>query len=71
MSSLSTTKTLFTSAKSASKPNWDDIFVINRGLAPNEKFVLEGIRQVHDGEKIEYEWIKPEEALKHLKFHAE
>jgi membrane fusion protein (multidrug efflux system) len=49
----------------------EDIFVIKSGLAANDKFVLEGVQQVHDGEKVEYEFRKPEEALKNLKFHAE
>jgi membrane fusion protein (multidrug efflux system) len=33
----------------------DDIFVIKKGLDVNDKIVLDGIRQVHDGEKVEYE----------------
>ncbi len=49
----------------------DDIFVIKRGLDVNDKIVLEGVRQVHDGEKVEYEFRKPEEALAHQKNHAE
>lgn len=50
----------------------DDIFIIKSGLEPKDKIVLEGVRQVHDGEKLkEPEFIKPEEALAHQKFHAE
>jgi membrane fusion protein (multidrug efflux system) len=49
----------------------DDIFVIKSGLDVNDKIVLEGVRQVHDGQKVEYEFRKPEEALAHLKNHAE
>jgi membrane fusion protein (multidrug efflux system) len=49
----------------------DDIFVIKKGLDVNDKIVLEGVRQVHDGEKVEYEFRKPEEALANLKYHAE
>lgn len=49
----------------------DDIFVINSGLGVEDKIVLEGVRQVRDGEKVEYELRKPEEALTHLKYHAE
>jgi membrane fusion protein (multidrug efflux system) len=34
--------------------------------------VLEGVRQVHDGQKLEeYEFRKPEEALANQKNHAE
>ncbi|QDU98993.1 efflux RND transporter periplasmic adaptor subunit [Lignipirellula cremea] len=49
----------------------DDIFVIEDGLKEGEKIVLEGIRQVRDGDKIEYEFVAPEEALSDLKYHAE
>jgi membrane fusion protein (multidrug efflux system) len=50
----------------------DDIFVIKKGLAPTDSFVLEGVRQVRDGEKVAgYEVRKPEEVLANLKNHAE
>ena len=41
----------------------EDIFVIKSGLDVNDKIVLEGVRQVRDGEKVEYEFRKPEEVL--------
>jgi membrane fusion protein (multidrug efflux system) len=43
----------------------EDIFVINKGLDVNDRIVLEGIRQVRDGEKVEYEFRKPEQPLRH------
>ena len=49
----------------------EDIFVISKGLDVNDKIILEGIRQVHDGEKTEYEFREPDEVLAHLKYHAE
>lgn len=49
----------------------EDIFVIKQGLAVNDKFVLEGIRQVHDGDKVEFEERQSEQVLAHLKYHAE
>lgn len=49
----------------------DDIFVIESGLEVNDKIVLDGVRQVRDGEKVEYEIRKPEEALANQKNHAE
>lgn len=49
----------------------DDIFVIKEGLQAGEKIVLEGIRQVRDGDKIEYEFTDPEVVLSNLKYHAE
>ena len=51
----------------------EDIFVVSSGLKPSDKIVLEGVREVEEGGKVEYEFRKPEEALdrKNQKFHAE
>jgi membrane fusion protein (multidrug efflux system) len=49
----------------------DDIFIIKEGVEVNDKIVLEGILQVHDGEKVEYEHQAPELVLGHLKYKAE
>jgi membrane fusion protein (multidrug efflux system) len=49
----------------------EDIFVVLGGLSMNEKIVLDGVRQVHDGEKVETEFRKPEKTLANQKFHAE
>jgi membrane fusion protein, multidrug efflux system len=49
----------------------EDIFVIKSGLGVNDKFVLEGVRQVRDGQKVEAEFRKPEEALANQKNPAE
>lgn len=48
----------------------EDVFVVG-GLSEKDKIVLDGVRQVRDGEKTEYEFQKPEEVLAHQKFHAE
>ena len=53
------------------KHDLEDIFVVNNGLNVTDKIVLEGVRQVEDGGKVEYEFRTPEEALKNQKFHAE
>jgi membrane fusion protein (multidrug efflux system) len=37
----------------------EDIFVIKSGLGVNDKIVLDGVRQVRDGEKVKYELRKP------------
>ena len=34
----------------------DDIFVIKKGLGVDDKIVFEGVRQVRDGDKVEYEF---------------
>ena len=49
----------------------DDIFVIKKGLGVDDKIVLEGIRQVRDGEKVEYEFRQPEEVMANQKNQAE
>lgn len=49
----------------------DDIFVIEKGLDKDDKIILEGIRQVKDREKIEYEFRAPGEVLNNMKYHAE
>jgi membrane fusion protein (multidrug efflux system) len=49
----------------------EDIFVIKSGLDANDKIVLDGIRQVRDGQKVEYETREPEAVLANLKYHAE
>lgn len=49
----------------------DDIFILESGLDPNDKIVLDGVRQLHDGDHVEYEYQKPEDVLSHLKHHAE
>jgi len=49
----------------------DDIYLIKDGLKVDEKIILEGIRQVRDGGKVNYEFLAPDEALGHLKYHAE
>ncbi len=49
----------------------DDIYVIKEGLGVDDKIVLEGIRQVRDGDKVEYEDRAADQVATHLKYHAE
>ena len=49
----------------------DDIFIIEKGLTANDRIVLEGVREVRDGGKVEPEFRTPEEALKDMKYRAE
>jgi membrane fusion protein (multidrug efflux system) len=50
----------------------EDIYVIKAGLSAGEKFVLDGGREVHDGERLEHtETRPPKEAVNNLKHHAE
>jgi membrane fusion protein, multidrug efflux system len=49
----------------------EDIFVIKNGVGVDDKIVLEGMRQVRDGDKVECEVQQPEQVATRLKFHAE
>jgi len=49
----------------------EDLYVIDKGVQVDEKIVLEGIRQIRDGEKVEYEVRPPEEVVAQMKNHAE
>jgi membrane fusion protein (multidrug efflux system) len=41
----------------------EDTFVIKKGLDATDRIVLDGLRQVRDGEKVEHEFRKPEDVL--------
>jgi len=49
----------------------DDLFIIKKGIGVEDKIVLEGIRQVRDGDTVEYEDRQPEQVVSNLKYHAE
>lgn len=49
----------------------EDIFIIEKGLDVNDRIVIEGIRQVHEGQKLEYEYVKPETVIEKFKKPAE
>lgn len=49
----------------------DDIFIITKGVKPGDKIVLEGIRQIHEGEKVEFDYRRPEDVMANQKVHAE
>jgi membrane fusion protein (multidrug efflux system) len=49
----------------------DDVFVVQSGLRVDEKIVIEGVRQVEDGQHVETRFKKPEAVLSNMKMHAE
>jgi membrane fusion protein, multidrug efflux system len=49
----------------------EDMFIIKNGLGVNDKIVLEGIRQVRDGDKVECEDRQAGQVTSQLKYHAE
>ena len=53
------------------KHELEDRFVVEKGLELGDKIVLEGVRQVEQNMKVEYEFVTPEDALKNQKFPAQ
>jgi membrane fusion protein, multidrug efflux system len=49
----------------------DDVYVIKKGVGAGDRIVLEGIRQVRDGDKVEYEFRPLEEVIRKAKNQAE
>jgi membrane fusion protein (multidrug efflux system) len=49
----------------------EDLFVIGSGLDVNDRIVLEGVREVREGDTVEYEFLEPELATSNLKNKAE
>ena len=48
-----------------------DLYAISSGVAEGDKILLEGIRKVQNGDKIAYDYEKPEKVLEGLKLHSE
>lgn len=49
----------------------DNVYVISEGLSMDDKFLIEGLRKVKNGDKIEFEYKDPKEVYDHLALHAE
>lgn len=47
------------------------IYAVKSGLKENDRILLEGLRKVKDGEKIEVDFIKPNQAIHSQGLHAE
>ena len=47
------------------------LFIIKEGISKNDKILLEGLRQVKQGQKIDYEFVKPNKAITNLELYAE
>jgi membrane fusion protein (multidrug efflux system) len=48
----------------------DDLFVIKKGVGVGDRIVFEGIRRLHDGEKVESEFRPPDEVMPRPKTQA-
>lgn len=49
----------------------DDIFVVESGLDVTDRIVLDGVRQVREGDHPDFEFRDPADVLSHSKYHAE
>jgi len=47
-----------------------DLYIVKSGLSKNDKFLLEGVQNAKDDDKIQYEYEKPSTVLAHLKLEA-
>ncbi|MEZ4922622.1 MAG: efflux RND transporter periplasmic adaptor subunit [Crocinitomicaceae bacterium] len=47
------------------------IFLVGEGIDENDKILLEGLRKVNDGDKIDFEFLDPADVLSHLELYAE
>ncbi|MBL0745233.1 efflux RND transporter periplasmic adaptor subunit [Chryseolinea lacunae] len=47
------------------------IFVVRTGLTAGDRILLEGLRQVHENEKIACKMVKPDSVISHLELYAE
>lgn len=48
-----------------------DLYILKGGLSPDDKILLEGIRKVKDGDKIEYTYEDPKKVISRLKVYVE
>jgi membrane fusion protein (multidrug efflux system) len=49
----------------------EDLFIVDRGLDDDDIVLIEGLRQVHDGEQVTYDLVGPDQAFANLKLPAE
>lgn len=52
-------------------PELQHLFVITKGLKKDDHILLEGLRKVKDGEKVDYEFVKADSVVGHLDLYAE
>lgn len=47
------------------------LFVVTEGLKKEDRFLLEGLRKVNEGEKVEVKYLMPDSVVMHLGLYAE
>jgi len=48
-----------------------NLYIISKGLSPNDKILLEGLRKVKDGDKVAYSYDSPKKVLPNLEVYSE
>lgn len=48
-----------------------DLYILKTGLTADDQILLEGIRKVKDGDKIDFKFEDPKEVISHLKVYVE
>lgn len=48
-----------------------DIYIVKGGVSENDRILLEGIRKVKDGQKIEFDYHDPNQVIKSLRVYVE
>lgn len=49
----------------------EDLFIVSKGLAPGDVVLIEGLRQVHDGQRVQVEIAAADKVYGSLKLHSE
>lgn len=52
-------------------PELQHLFVVTSGLKKDDRFLLEGLRKVKDGDKVDVEYMAPDSVVKDLELYAE
>lgn len=52
-------------------PELQHVFVVDQGLKREDRFLLEGLRKVKDGEKVVFDLVPADSVMKHLELYAE
>jgi membrane fusion protein, multidrug efflux system len=47
-----------------------DVYIVKSGITPRDRFLLEGVQNAKDDQKIKYDYQKPADVLAHLKIEA-
>lgn len=48
-----------------------DLYVVENGIAATDRILLEGVQKVKDGDKISFDYQKPQDVIAHLRLKAE